>query len=399
MLFMLLRQRVVWGLVMGAALVGLDLLHRGPNPAPPKAVMNGGPLPPASAKLTVLAQGHIPMPANTPSAHASNLLAMPAGHRCALMAFWFAGTRESAPDVQVAQSCYERSTQQWSVAQWVVNRADFGAVLGFGLRRLGNPVAWLDAQGRVHLFVVATGLGGWAASRIVHLRQSPPGTDAAILQFAQPRVLPLSWLWNTSFLVRGAPLALQDGGMVLPVYFELGLKYPVALRFDADGNLMGLARMSSRRQILQPALIAFNERHWLALMRDNRINGHVAVTQTGDGGETWRDLPDLSLSNPDASIAALTIGTWQFVLAHNSSPHSRRVLDLSESANGIDWNRSQTLAAASNDAVTASGQPAEFSYPSLAWADGSLWVSYTDGREHIAWQRFAWQSLETGAKP
>ena len=42
------------------------------------------------------------MPANTPAAHASTLLALPASHPSALLAFWFAGTRESAADVQIA---------------------------------------------------------------------------------------------------------------------------------------------------------------------------------------------------------------------------------------------------------------------------------------------------------
>jgi predicted neuraminidase len=32
---------------------------------------------------------------------------------------------------------------------------------------------------------------------------------------------------------------------------------------------------------------------------------------------------------------------------------------------------------------------AEYSYPALAWADQSLWVSYTDQRQSIAWQRFS----------
>ncbi len=110
------------------------------------------------------------MPVNTPAAHASSLLPMPSGHAAVVMAFWFAGTRESAADVHIAAAQFERATQQWSAARWVVNRQTLSQALGFGVRRLGNPVAWLDTQGRIHLFVVATGLGGWAAGRIVHLR-------------------------------------------------------------------------------------------------------------------------------------------------------------------------------------------------------------------------------------
>jgi len=44
------------------------------------------------------------MPDGTPAAHASSLLPMPPGHASSLIAFWFAGTRESAADVQIAAS-------------------------------------------------------------------------------------------------------------------------------------------------------------------------------------------------------------------------------------------------------------------------------------------------------
>jgi predicted neuraminidase len=38
-----------------------------------------------------------------------------------------------------------------------------------------------------------------------------------------------------------------------------------------------------------------------------------------------------------------------------------------------------------------SGPPGhEYSYPAMAMADGQLWVSYTDQRQSIAWQRFTW---------
>ena len=55
-----------------------------------------------SASPVLQAAGRIPMPANAPAAHASTLLAMPADHPAALQAYWFAGSRESGPDVQIA---------------------------------------------------------------------------------------------------------------------------------------------------------------------------------------------------------------------------------------------------------------------------------------------------------
>ncbi len=321
------------------------------------------------------------MPVDTPAAHASTLLAMPADHPCALLAFWFAGSGEGASDVQVVVSGFDRATKRWSPARFVVNRHLLGEQLGFGVRRLGNPVAWLDDRGKIHLFVVATGLGGWAAARIVHLRQVDEARQVQALAFAAERVLPLSWLWNLSFLVRNPALALQDGGMVLPVHFELGIKYPVALRFDMRGEFVGMTRISSRPYLLQPTLLQQSERHWLALMRDQRPEGRVAVAETLDGGQRWADLPDTTVPNPDSAVAALALAPGRMFLAHNSSPNSRSTLDLSFSTQGRNWTLGQSLA--------RGAKAEEYSYPALVWADDSLWLSYTDRRQRIAWQRFS----------
>ena len=373
--------RLACGLLVCVGLLGLDMAQR--SGVTPQA-QAGWPVAAnvlADRPLVRISQGRIPMPANTPAAHASSLLAMPATHPATVIAFWFAGTRESAPDVQIAASQFDRSTQQWSAPRFMVSRPVMSEQLGFSVRRVGNPVAWLDPQGKIHLFVVATGLGGWAAARIVHLRQSNEGHDFSDLSFDVERILPLSWLWNISFLVRTAPLALQDGGMVLPVHFELGIKYPVALRFDAYGEFKGMVRISNRKHVLQPALLAMNATHWLALMRDQRPDGKVAAAQTLDGGQHWTDLPDLALINPDSSVAGLALTPGNLFFVHNSSPHSRKVLDLSYSSDAQNWSLVETLA--------HSDGPAEYSYPAMTWADDSLWVSYTDHRKRIAWQRFS----------
>lgn len=386
--------RLAWGLAVCAILVLLDGLRRAPSP-PARAVWPVNADADAQGQLVLVAQGNIPMPANIPSAHASTLLALPASHPAALMAFWFAGSREGASDVQIAASQFDRATQRWSEARFVVNRHEMGEQLGHGVRRLGNPVAWLDAQNKVHLFVVATGWGGWSAGRILHLRQSGEAQDVPRLAFEPARVMPLSWLWNTSFLVRSAPLMLADGGMVLPVYFELGIKYPLLLRFDGSGHFKGMVKISRRRYLLQPTLLMRSESHWLALMRDNRGGGHVAVAETFDGGLSWTDAPDLPILNHDTSVVGMALGPDRMLLAYNSSPNSRSVLDLSGSRDGRNWQLERTLAgagAASKD-KDRGGAASEYSYPALAWADDSVWVSYTDQRRNIAWQRFKYEAV------
>jgi predicted neuraminidase len=371
--------RLFIGLTICLVLVGLDVGQRAPLTPAAQAVWPVTDAKQAPTTWVLNGQGQIPMPANTPAAHASSLLAMPDTHPARVMAFWFAGTRESAPDVQIAASQFDRTTQQWRAARFVVNRHALAGQLGYGVRRLGNPVAW-DQEKKIHLFVVATGLGGWAASRVLHLRQTNAGHDFDALAFDVERVLPLSWLWNTSFLVRSAPLALADGGMVLPVHFELGLKYPVSLRFDAQGRLKGMARMSQRRHLLQPTLLMQSESHWQALLRNYSHAGKVAVVETRNAGRSWSDLPDLVLDNPDSSLAGLALSPGQMLLAHNSSLHSRQILDLSASVDGRAWGKRHALAQG------AGGD--EFSYPALVWTEGELWVSYTDQRKSIAWKRY-----------
>ena len=340
---------------------------------------------------TLEARGSIPMPVDTLAAHASHLLAMPAGSPAALTAFWFAGDRESAPNVQIAASQWSRARQQWTPARFVINRHVTGLELGHGLRRLGNPVAWLDVDGRMHLFVVATGWGGWAASRILQLRQSSVTNDLQDLRFEPVRVLPLSWLWNISYLVRNPPLTLADGGMVLPVHFELGTKYASALHFDAQGAFVGMVRISRNHDRLQPTLVMQSPVDWWAFMRVQREQGKIAVSRTRDAGHTWIDQPDLPLDNPDAAVAGLGLAPDRMVLAYNPSAQGRTALNLGESGNGQNWSVVVTL--------DKGIEPAEFSYPALAWSSGKLWVTYTVDRTHIQWQRFAPSATTTRVVP
>lgn len=383
--------RLLLALLVSGALVWLDAGQRLPVPTAPEAAESVVPTAQASQPLQPLGGGRIPMPAGMAAAHASSLLPMPPGDPAALSIFWFSGDRESGPNVQIAASQFDRATQQWLPARFVVNRHVLGLQLGFGVRRLGNPVAWLDDHGRINLLVVATGGGGWAASRIAHLRQSSQGTGLDALAFEPVRVLPLSWLWNTSYMVRNAPLRLADGGMVMPVHFELGIKFPSALRFGKNGEFLGMVRVSRRPYLLQPTILAQGPHEWLVLMRDERHNGKVTVAHTTDGGQHWADLPDLRLDNPDASVAGFSLAPGSLLLAHNSSPASRATLDLSQSGDGQNWSLMHNLAHGS--------ELDEFSYPAMAWADGALWVSYTVDRARIDWQRFGTKPATAGGTP
>ena len=383
------------GLVLLFAVAGVDALWRGFTPpvASPDAVV------PVSVNeashcddYRVVQEGLIPMPPGAPAAHASSLVALPATHprfaEKSIAAFWFAGTRESGADVQIAASTFNRSTQTWDAPHWVVNRHAVGKDLGIQIRRIGNPVAWADAKGRLHLFVVATGLGGWAASRVVHLLEVPDAQQP--MQFKVERTLPLTALvpaFNTSTLVRTVPLPLSDGGAVLPLYFEIGIKYGVAVRLSPEGEMQSITRITQRREVLQPTLVAHSPTHWSAFMRDYSPTEMVAHAQTWDAGQHWQDTGNLALSNPGASIAALRLSSGGLMMAHNPAGRGREVLLLSTSSNQpLVWH-TRTLM----DGVKAD----EYSYPTLievpsnpsATSVPDVWLSYTYMRQAIAFKQ------------
>ncbi len=319
--------------------------------------------------LTKVSDNLIPMPPGVPSAHASTLAALPGD---AMIAFWWAGSRESGPDVKVYASRFAGG--KWSPSREVASRESLGAALGFGVRRIGNPVAWTERDGKVHLFVVATGLGGWAASRIVHLVSSDLGGNFTVL-----RVLPMSPLFNTSVLVRTTPVALADGGWWLPVYFELGIKYPMLMAFDAKGDPRWLARIGSRTSSLQPALVASSDTEAHAWMRDGSDERKVQHAISRDGGASWQDQPAVELANHDSSVAAHRLTRGGMLMLHNhvlKGGSARNILRLSLSNDARSWKHMLDVVTGTTDE--------EFSYPALQQVGSEVHITYTSRRQAIA---------------
>lgn len=346
--------------------------------------------------------GHLPILPGKPAAHASTIVSAGDGRGGReLVAFWFSGERESAHDVEILTSRYARlpaagsattgeaagagaavsgtadtgDGRGWTPSASVVDRHSLGAALGFGVRRIGNPVAWSDADGRVHLFVVATGLGGWAASRIAHLVSDDDGRS-----FRANRILPLSPLFNTSMLVRGAPVPMADGGMLLPIYFELGNKYPVALRLDAAGRPLEVTRLATGLAFAQPSIVATGPESAIALLRDCGPSRLLRIVRTDDGGRSWKPMQTLDQPNPDSSIVAVRLPDGTLAAVGNPLASGRHSLAILKSVDGHQWKVWHEV---------EHGEPGdEFSYPSLQLVDRVLHLTYTWQRKNIRHRSF-----------
>lgn len=333
------------------------------------ASMLVAPLQPGNVSFIPRSATLIPKPQNAPSAHASAMTPLSGGR---MAAFWWAGSRESGPDVKVYAAHW--SEGKWSQPWEVASRDSLSRALGYGVRRIGNPVAWAAPDGRINLYVVATGLGGWAASRVVQLV-----SDDQARNFTVKRSLPMSPLFNTSALVRSTPVGLADGGWLLPAYFEMGIKYSLMLAFDQSGDPRWISRIGNRNSTLQPTIVPISSSEVHAWMRDSSPEQRVQQARSSDGGASWDDLPPLDLPNQSTSLSALRLSNGSIALLHNHvvpGGSDRNVLRLSITNDTRNWSRVIDVAQG------AAGE--EFSYPDLHQIGSELHITYTSRRQAIA---------------
>jgi predicted neuraminidase len=318
------------------------------------------------------------LPNPQPSAHAATLAERPDGR---IVAAWFAGSAEGARDVAILMASFDG--RQWSAARPIVTRQQAQHDTGRLVRKLGNPVLAADAQGRLHLWFVSVGYGGWAGSSINHAVSSDGGTtwSPAVKLIASP-------FWNFSTLVRTPPLPLADGGWGLPAYHEFAAKRAEWLRLDADGRILDKARLPGAAHTLQPAVAALDGDRAVAMMRDAGPANRIPLATTADAGASWTPARATTLPNPNASVALARLHDGRLLLAYNPQTENRNKLALAISRDGgATWSVPRLV----EDA--AGGE--EFSYPALLQGrDGTIHLAYTWQRKTIKHLSFSPAWLE-----
>ena len=284
--------------------------------------------------LDVIAEqldGHAPKPVYTQSfassdldefVHAPSITALPDG---ALMAVWFAGSREGAADVQIRSSRFDPA-EGWGDEQVLVTREMTRRALGKPIRKLGNPVIALAPDQRLWLFYVSVSLGGWAGSAINSMVSDDFGNT-----WSEPRQLVTSPFTNISTLVRSAPVFHLDGSIGLPVYHEFLGKFPEYLYLSAEGKVRDKFRIADGTNSLQPTVVPLSETRAVALLRYAGQRGHALAAVTNDGGRTWSEERAVAAFNPNSSLAAVRSHRNTLLVAQNNLIDGRFRLSLDES--------------------------------------------------------------------
>ncbi len=281
------------------------------------------------------------------TAHAASLVELRDGR---IRAFWYAGSREGARDVEIRSAVYDaraergsdaRAAGAWSPERSVLTRETAQRGVMRYVAKLGNPVAARAADGTLRLFVVTVSLGGWAGSSITALTSRDEGET-----WDAPRRLVTSPFLNLSTLVKGTPFLYADGTLGLPVYHEFIGKFGEVLRLAPSGAVLDKQRLTHGAHSLQPVVLLQGDTDALALLRHSGSSTprRVVLASTADAGGHWAEGPQAPLANPDAALSGVVLGDGTLLVALNDIEEDRDVLSLAVSRDGgAHWTRIHDL--------------------------------------------------------
>jgi predicted neuraminidase len=326
--------------------------------------------------------------------HASTIVQLKNG---SLMAAWFGGTKEGAPDVVVWGSTM--TAGKWSKPVELVREANIACF---------NPVLFHTADGRLWLYYkFGAHPSSWTAGRRYSTDEGK--TWSAVEHLAAPLIGP----------VRAKPLLLADGTIVSgsstegqggwrawierstdqgkswtrigPITIPDELDIPSAEAIAAaaekpvestDPSFVKTKLYPPAKKtvgIIQPAVVQVKGDHLRFYARSRSKSARIAVADSFDNGKSWTQARFLDLPNPNSGIDAVRLKDGRIVLIYNHSYNKRTPLNLAVSTDGEHF----------RDFAILEDGPGQYSYPAMIQgSDGDLQITYSWRRKTIKHVRF-----------
>jgi predicted neuraminidase len=318
-----------------------------------------------------------------PECHASTVVVLKGGE---LMAAWFGGTKEGAPDVAIWGS--RRVAGKWSAPVELEREKGIPS---------WNPVLFHTADGRLWLYYkVGPSPGTWSAGRMY--------SDDEGRTWSKEERLPAGLLGP----IRAKPLVLADGTgaagtIVSGSSVEAHESWAAWIERSTDNGLtwvkigpitvprqvdeaeppapepppgsISLAPGSDAKPlarkyegIIQPSVVWLGGKHLRLYARSRTLAAKIATADSFDNGLTWTQARFLALPNNNSGIDAIRLKDGRIVMIFNNTSNGRTPLNLAVSRDGEHF----TVFATLEDAV------GQYSYPALVEAaDGGLEMTYT----------------------
>jgi predicted neuraminidase len=235
----------------------------------------------------------------------------------------------------------------------------------------GNAIVWTTG-GRVVEMMYGTIEGkGWADCGLYRRSSTDRGDTWS---GAAP------WREQWGWLVRAAPLPVDDGAWLLPAYDERAWE-GLVLRSEDGSSWSQPSRLSAASGVIQPALAQLPSGEIVAVLRPGGRGGPVQRAHSLDGGRSWSACEPIDQLNPNSGLDLASLPDGRLLLANNPSRTGRSPLTLSVSEDrGLTWRQ----------VATVRDGEGEWSYPQLrADSHGVVHLVYTARRRAIGYCRLS----------
>jgi predicted neuraminidase len=303
-----------------------------------------------------------------PQCHASTIVEVAPGR---LVAAWFGGTREGAPDVGIWVARFDGT--RWLDAVEVAN----GTQPDGTRHPTWNPVLFAPTKGPLVLFYkVGPSPSAWWGM----VRTSADGgrTWSAATRLPAPLLGP----------IKNKPVILADGTWLSASSTE-GTPTGWRAHFESsrDGGrtwqfIGPIDKGSATLEAIQGSVLFHRDGRLQTMLRTR--DGVLATTWSSDNGRSWSPLAPSGLPNPNSGTDAVTLKDGRHLLVYNNSappPETpskgpRYPLNVAISRDGVRWTMVLTL--------EDQPRPDGYAYPAvIQTSDGLVHITYTWNRERI----------------
>lgn len=322
--------------------------------------------------------------------HASTLVQLKNGD---VMAAWFGGTHEGAPDVKI----YGARLHDGVWSRPVVLASANGVACW-------NPVLFKTRDGRLWLYYkYGKNTKTWKGAR--------KWSDNGGRTWSKAEDLPDGILGP----IKDKPLVLPDGTIVAGSSVETGKWHAWIDRSTDNGaswtkfgpitvppgddvpNAESLAAGREKTPppvngvhiklyqpskttigIIQPTIVWMGGDHLRFFARSHSRAARIAIADSWDNGKTWSQARFIDLPCPNSGIDAVRMKDGRIVLAFDNSYNKRSPLALAVSRNGLHFRVFKTV----------DSGPGQYSYPAIIQAaNGDLLITYSWRRKSIKFER------------
>ena len=243
---------------------------------------------------------------------------------------FYGGSGEYGDDTAVYGARLRKGESEWTLPEVIADTPD---------RSEGNPVVWQAPDGVVWLFYVNRYGATWSNAR-VKAKISKDGcktwSDSFMLTFRE------------GTMARGQPIVLNDGGYLLPLYYETGddregtaadtssyfMHYDPDTRKWTETNYIRSPMGNLQAQVAQLTddyLVCYIRRGGNFLPTDD---GFLLRAESRDGGRTFSDARQTEFRNPNSAVDFIKLQSGNLLLVYNDNMNDRTPLTVAISLDG-----------------------------------------------------------------